>query len=84
MSGKKGKVFLYRFNHFYHWSVCCGFIPSTKKRGKRKILIKQGGGVDLHHDGEGGRELLNSSTLESPSNSTRTRHSATVTERRND
>lgn len=86
MSGKKGKVYLYRFNHFYHWNVCYGRMnpSSTKKRGKRKILIKQGGCIDLHHNGEGRRELLHSSTFESQPNSTKTRHSATVTERSND
>ena len=57
---------------------------STKKGGKRKILIKQGGRIDLHHDGEGRRELFDASTFTLQPNSTKTGHSATVTERSDD
>ena len=41
IGNKEGKVFLYRFNHFYHWGVC----SYIEKRGGRNGWGSWCGGV---------------------------------------
>ena len=64
--------------HYHH------ITSPTKKQSKRQILIEQSGRVDLHHDGKGRRELVDSLTFDSQLNDKETRRSATVTEGIND